>query len=228
LTLVAVASNKFTPGTDSDNDWRDPTPRAKRARADLRVRDLTDAIGDAYPTDAHLVTYIVRGPDGVPLDCQPRVRKTALDWLLAERFTVDCDVLVCDVDNDGHADWTPAATDRAFAEYDTLPVLSTCGVYHTTHGRRFMQPLDEPVSVSEVERYLTAWLRELESSGIAVDWSCRDWTRMFRLAHVRRGHVDYRSPVVRLARMRPRTITPAREVAPLPPKDERPPKWLAA
>jgi hypothetical protein len=77
--------------------------------------------------------------------------------------------------------------------------------------------------VAEVERYLTAWLRELEAAGIAVDWACRDWTRMFRLPHVRRGHVDYRSPVVRLARMRPRTVTPAREVAPLPPKDERPP-----
>jgi hypothetical protein len=222
MSLVAVASNKFTPGTDSDNDWRDPTPRAKRARADLRVRDLTEALADTYDSDAHLVTYVVTAPDGAPLIRQPRVRKTALPWLLAEGYRVDCDVLFCDVDNEGHADWTPGLLERAERDLE-LPVLATAGVYHTTHGRRFVQPLDEPVSVAEVERYLTAWLRELEAAGIAVDWACRDWTRMFRLPHVRRGHVDYRSPVVRLARMRPRTVTPAREVAPLPPKDERPP-----
>lgn len=221
MTLLAVAPNKFTPATAEDNDWRDATPRKKRARADLVVRDLTEALCATYTTDAHLVTYVVSDPDGTPLPSQPRVKKTALDWLLSQNYRVDCDVLFCDVDNPGHAEWTPESLASAIADYETLPVLSTVGVYHTTHGRRFVQPLDEPISVAVVERYLTAWLRELEDAGIAVDWSCRDWTRMFRLPHVRRGHVDYRSPIVRLARMRPRAITPAREVAPLPPKGER-------
>ena len=219
MTLVAVAANKFTPGCSPDNDWRDPTPRKKRARADLVPTPLETALRASYSTDAHLVTYVVSSPDGAPLERQPRVRKEALDWLLAQHYRVDCDVLFCDLDNPSHAEWTPASL--ATAERDlALPVLSTCGIYYTTHGRRIVQPLDEPVSVTESERYLSAWLLELQSAGLAVDWRCRDWTRMFRLPNVRRGHHDYRSPVLDLGRMVPRAITPLATPAPIP-KGER-------
>jgi hypothetical protein len=216
VSLVAVATDKFCPGTDPDNDWRDETPRRKRARAALRVVDLLEALGAEYDSDAHLVTYVVSGPDGLPLARQPRVRKTSLEWLLSLGYRVDCDVLFCDVDNPGHAEWTPASIARALAAYDSLPILATAGIHHTTHGARIVQPLDEPVSVAVVERYLSAWLRDLESAGLEVDWACRDWTRMFRLPNVRRGPVDYRSPFVRFAHMVPRTVTPAPEVAPIP------------
>ena len=85
---------------------------------------------------------------------------------------------------------------------------ATCGVYHTLHGRHIVQPLAQPIPVAKAEPYLRRWLLGLESAGLAVDWACRDWTRHFRLPHVRSNGTDYRSPLVSLDRMRPIALQP--------------------
>lgn len=228
MIRVAVAPGKFARGVEAPGtpwrthdpavhghptyDWRaEPGSEANTARVvpDFEVLPLEAALARRYDTDAHLVTYVLHDrATGAPVRRQPRVNKGGIAWLTAEGLDADCEVLFCDVDNPGHADWTAALRaelDRQLAE---LPVLATCGVYLTAHGYRLVQPLDEPVGVGEVERYIDAWLDELEAAGVAADTHCRDWTRHYRLPHVRRGGRETSSPIVSLERMRPRVISP--------------------
>ena len=181
--LVAVAKGKFAVGFDG-------TER-KVANA-YEVMPVCDALKRIYRTDAHLVTYVVRGAEK-----QPRINKAGLQYFDG---IVETNVFFCDVDNAGHAEWTVSLVEAAMREYKSLPVLETAGVYHTAHGRRIVQPIAEPIPVHKVEPYLKRWLAQLETAGLAVDWACRDWTRHFRLPHVRRAGHDYRSPLVALER----------------------------
>jgi hypothetical protein len=47
-----------------------------------------------------------------------------------------------------------------------------------------VQPLTRPLDARETEAHLAAWLRRLEADGLKVDWTCRDWTRNYRLPNV--------------------------------------------
>jgi hypothetical protein len=163
-----------------------------------RVRELREALGHRYHTDAHLVCYVVRGAER-----QPRINKPGLPHF---GRPVEMDVFFADVDNPEHAAWTDEMADAAREQYDTLEILQTAGIYHTAHGRRIVQPLAKPIPVQEVEPYIRDWFLRLERSGLAVDWACRDWTRHYRLPNVNRGGSVYRSPLVALDRMQP--ITP--------------------
>ncbi|HEU4409113.1 MAG TPA: hypothetical protein VFS43_27900 [Polyangiaceae bacterium] len=202
---IAVAASKFVPGVKRvEDDWRKPNPRRVRAR--YEVLELREALGRTYPADAHLVTYLVRGPDGLPLDWQPRVNKPGLGHVSRFGFTVDVQVLFCDADNPGHAAWTPeglrAARD-AWERWAELPALATLGVYFTKNGYRLIQPLAAPVPPDTAERLIKVWLAALAREGLPVDTRCKDWTRHFRLPHVKRDGVLRRSPFVDLSRMRP-------------------------
>ncbi len=214
MTLIAVAPNTFARGVeppghrDKTYDWREAgEANSHRVRPAYVVQELEATLSYLHNTDAHLVTYIV-SQDGVPLDRQPRVNKGGLDWLIEQGFTVECDALFCDVDNPGHAEWTKERRAELDEQLTQLPVLSTCGIYLTLHGYRLIQPLDEPVAVPSVERYLDSWLDELSQAGLEPDPACRDWTRHFRLPNVKRGGSFYASPLVDLSKMVPRAINP--------------------
>lgn len=205
MPLIAIAPTKFARGVEGPaSDWRVkggcPTPYE-------RV-ELTEALERTYTTDAHLVAYTIRSPAGEPLARQPRINKGGLPWVLGEGFVVEQAVFFCDVDNPDHAPWTLPLLERALREYEELEVLRTAGVYHTQHGRRIVQPLATPIPVADVEPYLHRWLLELESAGLPFDRACRDWTRHFRLPHVRRGGQAFRSPWIRLERMTPIALAP--------------------
>jgi hypothetical protein len=203
---VAVARDVRSRGFDGSG----------RAVADAyEVIDLRDALDRHYDTDAHLVTYVVDGAAR-----QPRINKAGLPYFDRPVYTT---TFMCDVDNPGHAEWDDALRDEAARQWDAVPELATCGVYHTLHGRRIVQPLADPIPAARAEPYLRRWLLELESAGVPVDWSCRDWTRHFRLPHVRRGGRFMRSPLVMLERMRPIPLEPLPEEAapPRPPDSHR-------
>lgn len=201
-------------------DWRDKhgSPgNTAGVRAQLDVLELAAALAIHHGTDAHLVTYVVSF-EGVPLERQPRVNKRSLDWMHEQGFEVASDVLMVDVDNPQHGAWTAELR----SSFDALwakppPALTTCGVYLTRGGYRLVQPLDEPIAVAELERYIVAWFAELEGQGIPVDWRAKDWTRLYRLPHVVRDRKPYRSPLVDLARMAPRLIDPAPKCFPRSP-----------
>jgi hypothetical protein len=207
VPLIAVAPNKFATGVeDAETNWRVDG----RTRAVYEVLELKDALERTYTTDAHLVSYVVRNADGQPLTHQPRINKGGIAWMRAQGFTVDQAVFFCDEDNPGHAPWSFALLDKAVRQYAELEVLQTAGIYHTEHGRRIVQPIAAPLHVEQVEPYLDRWLLELAAAGIRFDKACRDWTRHFRLPHVRRDGRPFRSPLVDVERMR------AIELAPLP------------
>jgi hypothetical protein len=191
MTLIAVAPNKFAKGFDGSGR---SVPLA------YTVVELKAALEHAFQSDAHLVTYVVQGGRK-----QPRINKTGLAHFDGK---VEVGVFLCDVDNPGHANWDDALLKAAMDQYETLDVLKTAGVYHTAHGRRIVQPIEKPIPALEVEPYLKRWLLELEKAGIAVDWTCVDWTRHFRLPNVKRGGQSFRSPFLRLERMRPIALEP--------------------
>jgi hypothetical protein len=124
VTRVAVAPKKFAMGFEAGQE---------KAPSDYVVRELREALEHVYFTDAHLVTYLVEG-----LDKQPRVNKAGLE-LYGKRLTVEC--FFCDVDNPGHAPWTDEWFEAARVQDQTLPSLTTAGVYYTRGGRRIVQPL---------------------------------------------------------------------------------------
>ena len=211
---VAVAPTKFAVGVEAPGyrdhtyDWRSQTDNSRGVRATFKLAPLAAALERTYTTDAHLVSYYIVDRVGRVLPEQPRVNKGGLSWLLEQGYAVEHELLFCDVDNPLHGEWD----DRQRAAFDelwaTAAPLQTTGVYLTRHGYRLIQPLDEPVSASEAERYLASWLDELSDHGITPDTACVDWTRLFRLPHVRRGPVAYRSPFVDLSRLSPRRIVP--------------------
>lgn len=228
MTLIAVAADKFARGVDEPGapikgigsatyDWREePGSPGNTAPvfAHYEVLDLRKALEQRYSSDAHLVTYYLLSSDGVPLRRQPRIRKTALPWLLSQGYSVEVDTLFCDGDNPGHIGWTEELLDDFRNKLDSLEVLSTSGYYTTAHGYRFIQPLDEPVVAAEAERYIVGWLHELEDAGIAVDWGCKDWTRHFRAPYVRRDGRRTVSAMIDLGRAAPRIVRPAPAASP--------------
>ncbi|MCU0658578.1 MAG: hypothetical protein MUF64_25975 [Polyangiaceae bacterium] len=195
---VAVARDKYAKGFQ---------PGQEQVPAVYEVLELRKALHRVYPKDAHLVAYLVEGTT-----LQPRVNKPGLA-LFGKRLTVE--VFFCDLDNPNHDAWTPESFEAARLQDQTLPSLSTAGVYYTRRGRRAVQPLLTPLEVPDVERYLEAWLTQLEQDGLAVDWSCTDWTRHFRLPNVAR-EPGGRSRCIDLSRMVPIALP---ELPPLPPPD---------
>lgn len=188
------------PNAGDTSDWRDPM-NSRRVKAVFDVLDLDTALATIYPADQHLVSYVIRR-DGAPLGRQPRVKKDALDWLRGEGFEVTCDVFFADVDNTDHEPWKNA--DAARAEGARVAALvPTAGVYATSAGLRVVQPLTYAMPADLFELASGEWLIGLDAliGGKRVDFSCRDWTRWFRLPHVIRAGAPYRSPFVDTSRM---------------------------
>lgn len=221
MTLLAVASRKFFRGVEAPGtrlggkyktpscalgapatyDWRSPPGSAANTAHVEPVYSLVqhdDLLGAEYETDAHFVAYVLRR-GGSPELHQPRVNKGGLDWLVSLGYSLDVETLVADVDNAGHAAWpSPAAAASSAARVHTT--LRTAAVYATTHGLRVVQPLTQAVSVLLAETSIRVWLAVLEERlaplGLAPDWHCDDWTRVFRAPNVLRDGRAYRSPAV--------------------------------
>ncbi len=181
--FVAVAPDKFRKG------WPDGS-------ADYERLPLEEALTRVWATDAHLVTYVVEGD----AERQPRLRKES--WT-RYGIPVSVGVLMVDVDNPGHREWEPG---------ESVGAPEGAGIYLTRAGYRLVQPLTALVPPPVAERMLATWIAELRGMGVAVDERCRDWTRHFRLPHVVRDRKPYRSPLVDLTGMRPRSIAPMAEV----------------
>ena len=179
------------------------------------VMDIREAIARVYTTDAHHVCYVVEGATR-----QPRLNKPGLPYFDRPVLTT---TFVCDIDNPGHAEWNDALGAQAAYEWAHTPELATCGIYHTLHGRHIIQPLATPIPVAKAEPYIRRWLLSLESAGLEVDWTCRDWTRHFRLANVVRPKTGtFRSPFVDLDRMQPIELDPIAEPPPGPEPEQVP------
>lgn len=177
---IAVAKNKFSVGL----------PKEEHLDA-YQIMDAAEALSIRWPDDAHLVTYVVPGRER-----QARVNKDGIEACVALYGAVpESSVMMADVDNPGHAAWTPETLATAI---EKTRELTTAGVYFTARGYRIVQPITAPISVLKFEKYLRRWLHELMERGFMPDMTCRDWSRHYRLPHVLRDGRRYESPHVRL------------------------------
>lgn len=202
--LLAVAPNIYAKGLE---------PGRVQVEQAYEVVPLVDALERRYETDAHFVTYIVRGATR-----QPRINKAGLALVDG---AVDVWALVADVDNPGHAPWTPEQLGNLERIHRDVEVLQTTGIYSTRAGWRAVQPLLVPIPVQEAERQLRRWADSMERAGINIDRSCLDWPRHFRLPFVRRDGERFVPAYYELERMRPIVLDP------LPPEEREQDELLA-
>lgn len=184
--LIAVAPTKFSKGLGREG-----------SRPDYKKIELVEALETEYATDAHLVAYV---DTSTADNFQHRLRKEDLA-VHANPNAVQLTCVFVDVDNPNHAKWTDETRAAAIESYSRLPW--PMGVYHTEHGARFVLVLAHPIPVSRAEAVIYEVLRRLQQDGFAPDWHARDWTRHFRLPHVRRDGRFRRAPYVDLSRLEP-------------------------
>jgi hypothetical protein len=165
-----------------------------------RPCELGEALACVYDFDAYAVAYVV---PGVERHC--RLTKGGLDAFPGE---VECSVFFADVDHNlpgqsGKVAWTVELLRQVQEQHASLDMLRTAGLYHTKGGYRLVQPLTRALPPREFELHLHAWLATLKRAGIHVDEHAKDWTRHFRLPHVRRDGAPFRAAQTLFRSMRP-------------------------
>jgi len=131
----------------------------------------------AYDTDAHCVAYVLDGY-GVG-DRHPRINKTfglrpRMHWRM-----VDCD-------NPRHEPWDDWRRGLDAAREIAQWLKPRPRIYVTRAGWRYVWPLNPP---EEIGGELAALVR-LHAQGVPVDFSCRDWTRLYRMPRATRDGVQ--------------------------------------
>lgn len=198
-------------GAPATYDWRSPPGPPDNTAAiepHYTLIDHDSVLGGTYATDAHFVAYALR-QGGTPERKQPRINKGGRPWVESLGYTLDVSTLVADVDNlvpvpgqekPEHRPWASDAIAIAAAQR-VHQALRTAAVYVTARGLRVVQPLTSARAAGEeIEVCLRLWLALLEERlaplGLAPDWECKDWTRVFRAPNVVRDGRFYRSPAV--------------------------------
>jgi len=181
------------PGCPHTYDWREPPGSPGNTHGTAACAgglDLREALETVYPFDGMLLGYVVCGPDGAPLEMQPRATKPGLAWLESQGFRVMLTCFLADLDNPKHGDWTPELRADYEAKRAALPELATAGDYITPHGARIVQPIWPwlPVRVGEIA--LKAWLERLRLGGLPDSSDTSDWTRCMRLPRALREGVQ--------------------------------------
>lgn len=177
MNKIIVVPSRFHKG------WAGP--------GDAEVEALTLNTGDKafwetkYDTDALFVQYHTPGSD-----VQLRLTKAGGEFL--RQNMPDATPIVCwlaiDVDNPGHAEWTPEAREAAISTLIALPEFETAGFYFTQRGYRLVWPLAKPLPFYLYESYLAQFHEYLRSYGLDPDPAAIDWTRLFRVPHGTREH----------------------------------------
>lgn len=207
--LIAVLPEQFgygVNGTDTDSDGKLWLPRRtyddgeidldRRGsgpndprRAVCEVGELGPMLGRVWsPLWALAVTYVIFGPDGLPLPWQPRLNKPCLEHMRAHGYFPWCRVVMIDVDFKLHATdtWTP----DKIAAFETLraahPMLQGLGFYPTPGGYRAIQILDRWVEPEQHEAHLRWLIPELNRCGIKADTVPKNWNSMFNLPNIYR------------------------------------------
>lgn len=221
--LLAVTSHKLEPGYGLDRKtgtaprWRWPCPSTLDvggARATYRVLPLDAALAEVWTSDAHCVPYVVVGSDGRALAYQPRINKDGLAALRAAGFDVRITHAIGDVDNVPHVAWTE---EMRTSSHPKLANLGGAAIwYETRKGLRILRPYTRWITPEEHEAGVhAAFLDELRQLWLAPDPACKDWTRHYRLPHVRRDGRDERPVRSALAGWSP-FVPPRVEPMPVP------------
>lgn len=160
---------------------------ASEIQSTYEVLRLDQALATEWSSDAHAVPYVIVDRDGQALSRQPRLKMDGLRLVRATGYDVRITSLWADIDNPGHARWTPDLEHHALPRIERI---ETALFYMSRAGLRLVQPLDRWLSVEEFVSVHPGWLARIESiTGLKPDRACKDWTRHYRLPHVVRDGV---------------------------------------
>lgn len=179
LPRIGVAQTKFYEGLVS---------LRQTSAQYLTCVTLEELLNTSWPTDAHFVTYSLVTDD----EAWPRFTKEVLPEIRAAGAQLVSQYVVLDYDNADHAPWTTEmlnAFELQLLEAATkgLTLLNQVAAFYTTkQGARFIFILDHAIDVEELEQFGGMVRAEFARFGIAVDDSCKDWTRMWRAPRVNR------------------------------------------
>lgn len=150
---------------------------------------IDDAMHERWTCDAHYFQYHLEDPEEMP-----GVAKTVLPLLRDQGEDLLMDVVSVDIDTDPHGALTKAGLEcllkllaDLFQADAGLPQPSF--FYTTKGGARLVWKLAESVPVDTAEPHIKGLIARLTEHfpagcGFAVDQSCWDWTRVFRLPRV--------------------------------------------
>ncbi len=195
--LVAIVPSTRVKGADTLDDDVQP----------LEVVPLSEALLRTYETDTHLQPAIAlpREPD----DGQPRLNKPVLSALEEVGSRIELQAVFIDIDNDGHASWTPSEAHAALEDLidghsDEGGFLEKAAVYATRGGWRAVYTVDPPIPAplyrgtlghpgraekniepSGLLKWFGAALEEAGGPG-RLSWrdGCNQWTRIYRAPRV--------------------------------------------
>lgn len=158
-----------------------------------------------FDTDAHCTAYAVPGDE-----LMPRLNKGCVETIEALGGQVLKHWAIVDLDNPGHATWTPELRQATFAALERLPEFNHAGWYLTRHGLRLVWPLETPLDVRQAEHWQEMLLDHIDAAtGLECDRGCLDWTRVFRLPDVVRDG-ERQQLDLNFDHMRPLEWTPPR------------------
>lgn len=156
----------------------------------FKTYELCKALTGDWNVDAHLLLYIVPGWQQMP-----RLKKAALSATRqGGADAIEVPILVFDYDNvapeGGKRPWVDQEEKAAFldrlglvAAELTIPWLA---MYTTRNGARLVLALTKNVKPEDAECLMVGVADAFKGKGIVFDPACKDWTRLFRLAFVRR------------------------------------------
>ena len=170
--------DRYAPGWDGLSDEAEMN----------EVVDATEGWTARYDFDAHTVQYDVPAAPEMP-----RLTKTAAAVLKDKGHPPVIPWAILDVDNPGHAPWTPELQAQAAEGLALLPELESAGLYFTKHGYRLVWRLKSPLPYLVFEdwkRQFHAYVRAQTDNRVDPDEACVSWNHIFRLPRVRRNGVD--------------------------------------
>ena len=179
LPVIGVAPSPFVKGVSSLAD----IPEV----AALETVTLEDALGRQWNTDAHMVSYCLRGME--PGDPFARCNKPIVREIEEQGHEIVRTVFVLDWDTPDHEPWGKTISQVEFQDMfikaiDEFPLLGLyASVYYTRQGARIIYILDDPMEVRESEGALRWFTREASKVGLKCDM-LTDWTRLYRLPRV--------------------------------------------
>ncbi len=172
----------------------------------LDMKPLSATMTECYETDAHMVCYsfVPEQEQGFPRCMKvflPRARAMGVD------IVTTCVVLDWDLphlyDTEGRLvrkfSWADDGFGRKTLDewwqqlgkigQEWPAALDWRYVYTTRHGLRVVYVFEEPVSVDKAEGHILWTINKFRANGLeGMDQACADWTRLFRLPFVMRGH----------------------------------------
>lgn len=188
LPCLAILPTPFENGIDDASD-------STKEAAPLALVDFRSALLEEWPTDAHVVQYVVTLPNRDTGDHDvvtfPRLNHGALPGLKAMGAEVLQTIIGIDIDtpNHGplHADTVTFFEEDISKKLPLWPCLMNFAAYYTTRaGARFIYVLKEPLPVEDCELVTEALVACFIKVGLQADTNCLDWTRLFRLPRVMR------------------------------------------